>query len=123
MCVLRADRVEHRLRRERSREAEAAREAQPATGALWAGLWLGALLVVFFAPSRAEAATLQRQDGAGTCAVCNGTGVAPEAPWHRLAGRLCRQCGGTGDRQPGCVGRASVVSSDERPAGAIREFG
>jgi len=123
MVVLHAHRVEHRLRRERCREAEAARGVQPAPGALWAGLWLGALLAGLFALSRAEAATPERQDGAGTCAFCNGTGVAPEAPWHRLAGRLCRPCGGTGDRQPGRVGRSSVVSSDERPAGAIREFG
>ena len=51
---------------------------------VWAGLLLGGLLLTaFFALSRAEAATCERQDGMGTCAFCNGTGVDPGAPWHR----------------------------------------
>ncbi len=91
---------------------------------VWAGLLLsGLLLTAFFAWSRAEAATCGRQDGAGTCAFCNGTGVDPEAPWHRLVGRPCRQCGGTGMHPPG-AGKAGIVAlSDERPTASIREFG
>jgi hypothetical protein len=92
---------------------------------LWASLLLGGLLLTaFFALSRAEAATRERQDGAGTCAFCNGSGVDPEAPWHRFASRPCRQCGGTGIHQPSRVGRQGVVASDDgRPTGALREFG
>ena len=122
MCVLRADRVEHRVRRERCREAVAARGAQPAKGALWAGLWLGALLVVFFALSRAEAATPERQDGAGTCAFCNGTGVTPQCPWHRLANRPCRPCDGRGVSQPGDGERGSVARADVCAGAFVREY-
>ncbi len=91
---------------------------------LWAGPLLGGLLLtVFFALSRAEAATCERQAGAGTCAFCNGTGVDPEAPWHRFASRPCRQCGGSGMHQPRAIGRGVIISDDgERPSGSLRGF-
>jgi hypothetical protein len=81
------------------------------------------LLTAFFALSQAEAAMRERQDGAATCGFCNGTGADPEAPWHRFAGRPCRQCGGTGIHQPGGTGRHFVAPADERPAAVVREFG
>ena len=90
---------------------------------VWAGLLLGGLLTASLAASRAQAATCDRQDGMGTCAFCNGTGVDPEAPWHRLVGRPCRQCGGTGIHQPGVRKVASGALADDRPTARIREFG
>ena len=82
------------------------------------------LLTAFLFLSHAEGATRERQDGAATCAFCNGTGADPEAPWHRSAAKPCRQCGGTGIDQPNRTGRGVIVSDDgERPSGSLREFG